>query len=364
MRQNTDDEMAAGIDASDAFVCCMSAEYAASKNCRRELDYADQRSKPIFYVNVGDPRWDPRAQGGWLLLNVGKNLWADCRSDAAFESSDGINVLLSQLSRLRAEHDEMPSKQLAESARLPALEEAAVAERALFEHAAAERAKSERAAAERAESERAEQAAAEHAAAAAEAAKLVDASLNPRVSTLAALIPDTPPACIGTPPLLKPGKAYSICLKVHRRHRGFCLEVDDVEKPVFLSARKAAAEGACQAFYADVAGSGDCFFLRAMCCADGDPSASVYLSAAPGSGELIASVSQFRWRLASVVVGFTMAPAEDASRRLRISTDGGERPALVEAIGEPNREHVFGFEQLGGEVSISRVSSHQPSHRQ
>ena len=169
---------------------------------------------------------------------------------------------------------------------------------------------------------------------------------------MAAAIPDARPASSGSPPLLKPGKAYLICL-IPRPLRGRCLEVDDAharhkaENPVILSSRKAVAEGACQAFYADAAGPGDCFLLRAKCCADSDPPTAAYLASAPGSGELVVSSSQYRWRLASVGGGFTMAPAEEASRRLRISAEGSARPALVTAVGEPNREHIFVFEQHG-----------------
>jgi hypothetical protein len=49
------DAMAAGIDRCDAFVACMSESYTTSVNCKRELEYADNRGKCILYVNVGEP---------------------------------------------------------------------------------------------------------------------------------------------------------------------------------------------------------------------------------------------------------------------------------------------------------------------
>jgi hypothetical protein len=95
-RSGLDDAMAAGIDAGECVVVCMSAAYAASANCKRELEYAELRNKPLLFVNVGEPGWLPANTGGWLLMALGKRLWADCRTDAAALGDGGIIVLLRQ----------------------------------------------------------------------------------------------------------------------------------------------------------------------------------------------------------------------------------------------------------------------------
>ena len=95
------DAMSAGIDACKFFVCCLSAAYAMRPNCKRELLYAYNSSKIILFVNVGEPGWLPSTLAGtpgkWLLLLLEDKLWADCRSDAAFASRDGVSVLLDEL---------------------------------------------------------------------------------------------------------------------------------------------------------------------------------------------------------------------------------------------------------------------------
>jgi hypothetical protein len=65
--------MSAGIDACGTFVCCMSAAYAASANCKAEFIYALNKRKRILFVNVGEPAWAPYSlsgDGAWLLLRL------------------------------------------------------------------------------------------------------------------------------------------------------------------------------------------------------------------------------------------------------------------------------------------------------
>ena len=99
-RSGLDDAMCAGIDVADTVVVCMSEAYANSKNCKKELEYAELRGKRLLFVNVGEPGWLPSQAGGWLLMALGKRLWSDCRTDVAASSDGGIIVLLQQLRRV------------------------------------------------------------------------------------------------------------------------------------------------------------------------------------------------------------------------------------------------------------------------
>ena len=40
--------MATGVDGAAAVICLVSEQYQKSKNCQRELNYADDRNLPIF----------------------------------------------------------------------------------------------------------------------------------------------------------------------------------------------------------------------------------------------------------------------------------------------------------------------------
>jgi hypothetical protein len=101
-----EDAMAAGIDRCETVVACVSKAYAASKACKKEFEYAENRRKKILLVNVGDATghgkdgaegWTPFLEGGWLLFKAGSRIWADCRTDAKFESPGGIAMTLGAL---------------------------------------------------------------------------------------------------------------------------------------------------------------------------------------------------------------------------------------------------------------------------
>ena len=84
----------------------VSRSYAASRNCRLELELAKKLSKPIVIVNAGDGSFDPSKKetyaafeprdaaaepeqhpSEWLSKAVGKKLWHDFRTPAAATSS-------------------------------------------------------------------------------------------------------------------------------------------------------------------------------------------------------------------------------------------------------------------------------------
>ena len=96
------DAMAAGVSAASAVVVCFSDAYARSVNCKRELGFADELRKRIFYVNVGDAGYtaksylsspEPDHSLGWLVFRMQDALWADCRTPGA----GGLELLLSSL---------------------------------------------------------------------------------------------------------------------------------------------------------------------------------------------------------------------------------------------------------------------------
>jgi hypothetical protein len=111
--------MASSIRQSSAVVCCISAEYAASVNCKLECDYAHVRHKPVLWVNVGTPpSTSPPQQGydpssfdqndeekarveGWLQVHLLSSMWADCRDDARRLGTGGFTVLLRLLEKMR-----------------------------------------------------------------------------------------------------------------------------------------------------------------------------------------------------------------------------------------------------------------------
>jgi ankyrin repeat protein len=78
--------MASGIRGASAVVCFVSAEYARSKNCRLEAEYARMRGKPMYYVNVGAQGWTPGGYAeteaeaeAWLEVLIMTDLWFDAR---------------------------------------------------------------------------------------------------------------------------------------------------------------------------------------------------------------------------------------------------------------------------------------------
>jgi len=102
-----DDASAQGIARASAVVVLLSADYAASRACKKEALFARDAKKPHFFVNVGDGGWTPKAfdhededavaSGAWLSMFVSDALWADARSDAAWAGAGGRAILLRAL---------------------------------------------------------------------------------------------------------------------------------------------------------------------------------------------------------------------------------------------------------------------------
>ena len=67
--------MAEGVDGCKAIVCFMTQKYQESKNCKRELTYADQQDKEIIPCMAQD---DYKAQG-WLGIVTAGLLWMNFR---------------------------------------------------------------------------------------------------------------------------------------------------------------------------------------------------------------------------------------------------------------------------------------------
>lgn len=128
------DAMASSIRQSSAVVCCISAEYAASINCKLECEYANLRRKPVFWVNVGTPPKGSSQQGydpssfdgddeekerlyGWLQVHILSSMWADCRDDARRLGMGGLKVLLRHLEKVR---DRVPMSGVRDEAGLEA----------------------------------------------------------------------------------------------------------------------------------------------------------------------------------------------------------------------------------------------------
>ena len=89
----TAEARAKAILGASAVVCLISAEYARSDNCKLEAQYAKKKSKPLYYVNVGAPGYDPGKIEGedaskvsWLDVQVLNDLWFDCRLDDCMPS--------------------------------------------------------------------------------------------------------------------------------------------------------------------------------------------------------------------------------------------------------------------------------------
>uniref|UniRef100_A0A1I8GCP2 TIR domain-containing protein n=3 Tax=Macrostomum lignano TaxID=282301 RepID=A0A1I8GCP2_9PLAT len=83
MSGNINDSMAAGVD--NAAVVCpfITAKYQESKNCKKELNYADARDVPIVPA-MAELKFKAT---GWLGIITAGLLWMDFRRDEAFDNS-------------------------------------------------------------------------------------------------------------------------------------------------------------------------------------------------------------------------------------------------------------------------------------
>ena len=83
----TPDAMSSGVRGASAVVCFVAEEYARSKNCRLEAEYARRRVKPMFYVNIGAPGWLPESFAekdaeavSWLEVLIMNDFLFDARA--------------------------------------------------------------------------------------------------------------------------------------------------------------------------------------------------------------------------------------------------------------------------------------------
>ena len=67
--------MADGVDGAAVIICLVSSKYELSKNCRKELSYADVKNVPIFPCLVEDDY----VGNGWLGIIISPLLYYDFR---------------------------------------------------------------------------------------------------------------------------------------------------------------------------------------------------------------------------------------------------------------------------------------------
>jgi len=83
VKGNINDSMAEGVDGAAVVCCFMTGDYFGSKNCKKELNYADSQSKSIVPVMCEKGF---KAQG-WLGIITAGLLWIDFRDGTIFENS-------------------------------------------------------------------------------------------------------------------------------------------------------------------------------------------------------------------------------------------------------------------------------------
>lgn len=83
MSGNINDSMAAGVDNAAVVCTFMSAKYQDSKNCKKELNYADSKNLDIVPV-MTEKEWKASA---WLGLITAGMLWIDFRPGTTFDKS-------------------------------------------------------------------------------------------------------------------------------------------------------------------------------------------------------------------------------------------------------------------------------------
>ncbi|KAJ7387294.1 hypothetical protein OS493_004274 [Desmophyllum pertusum] len=83
MKGNINDSMAEGVDGAATVCCFMTADYSGSRNCKKELNYADSQTKVIVPLMCEKGF---KAQG-WLGIITAGLLWIDFRDETTFENS-------------------------------------------------------------------------------------------------------------------------------------------------------------------------------------------------------------------------------------------------------------------------------------
>lgn len=75
--------MAEGVDGSKAICCFMTQKYQDSKNCKRELTYADTQDRDIIPIMVQASPWK---QTGWLGIVTAGLLYLNFRDESNLET--------------------------------------------------------------------------------------------------------------------------------------------------------------------------------------------------------------------------------------------------------------------------------------
>lgn len=91
MKGNINSAMAEGVEGAAAILCVMTEKYQKSRNCQKELNYADACALPMIPV-MAQANWK---QSGWLGVMTAGALWTDFTNPSNF--SDSINNLLNEI---------------------------------------------------------------------------------------------------------------------------------------------------------------------------------------------------------------------------------------------------------------------------
>lgn len=116
---NINDSMARGVDNAAVICCFMTSDYTGSRNCKKELNYADAQSKSIVPVMCEKGF---KAQG-WLGIITAGLLWIDFREGTVFDNSltslakEIVNALDSDVpeTAIKLSKSEMPKEAAAAS---------------------------------------------------------------------------------------------------------------------------------------------------------------------------------------------------------------------------------------------------------
>lgn len=106
-KQGTFITMARNIKFAVAVVVCCTEEYDKRPNCVRELEYAMSFAgeggpvppfkKEVFFVNCGEPGFDPVVSSDLLGFCMGTKLWSHNQTEAAWNSKHGWEALWGSL---------------------------------------------------------------------------------------------------------------------------------------------------------------------------------------------------------------------------------------------------------------------------
>lgn len=83
VKGNVNDSMAEGVDGAAAICCFMTSDYFGSRNCKKELNYADAQAKAIVPLMCEKGF----KATGWLGIITAGLLWIDFREGTKFQNS-------------------------------------------------------------------------------------------------------------------------------------------------------------------------------------------------------------------------------------------------------------------------------------